>query len=254
MKITNSVAIVTGANRGIGASLVRALAARGARRVYAAARRPESLPMTAGPHHNVIVPLALDVTSTTQIATAAATAPDVTLLVNNAGILTRGGILDADPDDIERELAVNFLGLLRTTRAFVSLIEANGGGAVVNLLSVLALAPMPSTAMYCAAKAAADSATRSLRAEAAARNITVHGVYPAFVDTDMAAGINADKADPAQVAEAIVDGIETGNREHDARPGGRQPMAGLDRRPPQPRPALRRRLNKPGRRRTARPH
>ena len=210
MKITNCVALVTGANRGIGASLVRALADRGACRVYAAARRPESLPEIAAPHRDVIVPLALDVTSTAQIAAAADAAPDVTLLVNNAGILTRGGVLDADPDDIERELAVNFLGLLRTTRAFVPRIEANGGGAVVNLLSVLALAPAPATAAYCAAKAAADSVTRSLRAETAGRNITVHGVYPAYVDTDMAVGIDVDKADPGQVAEAILDGVERG--------------------------------------------
>ena len=100
--------------------------------------------------------------------------------------------------------------MLRTTRAFVPVIEANGGGAVVNLLSVLALAPMPGAAAYSAAKAAADSATRSLRAEAASRNITVHGVYPAFVDTDMVARIDAEKADPADVATATLDAVEQG--------------------------------------------
>jgi short-subunit dehydrogenase len=166
--------------------------------------------MASGPHHDVIVPLTLDVTDVEQITAAAAAAPDVTLLINNAGILTRGGILDADPDDIKRELAVNFLGPLTIARVFVPLIEANGGGAVVNLLSVLALAPMPSTAAYSAAKAAIDSATRSLRAQTAARNVTVHGVYPAFVDTAMAAAINAAKADPAQVADAVVDAVEQG--------------------------------------------
>jgi NAD(P)-dependent dehydrogenase (short-subunit alcohol dehydrogenase family) len=210
MKIANAVVVVTGANRGIGASLVRELAARGARRVYAAARRPDSLPSVEAAYHGVIVPLILDVTDPAEIAAAAEAAPDVTLLINNAGIMTRGSVLDADLDDVERELAVNFLGPLRTARAFVPLIEANGGGAVVNLLSVLALAPAPSTAAYCAAKAAADSATRSLRAQVAARNITVHGVYPAFVDTDMAAGIDTAKADPADVARATLDAVEQG--------------------------------------------
>lgn len=210
MKIANAVAVVTGANRGIGASLVRELAARGARRVYAAARRPDSLPPVEAPYHGVIVPLILDVTDPAEVAAAADTAPDATLLINNAGIMTRGSVLDAGLDDVERELAVNFLGPLRTARAFVPLIEANGGGAVVNLLSVLALAPTPSTAAYCAAKAAADSATRSLRAQVAARNITVHGVYPAFVDTDMAAGIDTAKADPADVARATLDAVEQG--------------------------------------------
>ncbi|HEX6519049.1 MAG TPA: SDR family oxidoreductase [Streptosporangiaceae bacterium] len=210
MKIANAVAVVTGANRGIGASLVRELAARGARRVYAAARHPDSLPPVEAANHGIIVPLILDVTDPAEVAAAADAAPDVTLLINNAGIMTRGSVLDADLDDIERELAVNFLGPLRTARAFVPLIEANGGGAVVNLLSVLALAPAPSTAAYCAAKAAADSATRSLRAQVAARNITVHGVYPAFVDTDMAAGIDTAKADPADVARATLDAVEQG--------------------------------------------
>ncbi len=210
MKITNAVAVVTGANRGIGASLVRELTARGAGRVYASARHPGSLPKMRAPHQDIVVPLALDVTDPAQVAAAADTASDVTLLINNAGILTRGGALDADPADIERELAVNFLGMLRTTRAFVPLIEKNGGGAVVNLLSVLAFAPMPSAAAYSAAKAAADSATRSLRAQLSARNITVHGVYPAFVDTDMTVGIDAEKADPADVAKAILDAVEQG--------------------------------------------
>jgi NAD(P)-dependent dehydrogenase (short-subunit alcohol dehydrogenase family) len=208
MKIANAVALVTGANRGIGASLVRELTARGAARVYAAARHPGTLAAAGAASQDVIVPLTLDVTDPAQVAAAAAAAPDVTLLINNAGILTSGGFLDASPDDIERELAVNFLGMLRTTRAFVPAIEGNGGGAVVNLLSVLALAPMPGAAAYSAAKAAADSATRSLRAEAAARNITVHGVYPAFVDTDMTAHIDAEKADPADVARATLDAVE----------------------------------------------
>jgi NAD(P)-dependent dehydrogenase (short-subunit alcohol dehydrogenase family) len=210
MKIANSVALVTGANRGIGASLVRELATRSAARVYATARHPGTLPAIEAPYEDVIVPLTLDVTDPAQVTAAAAAAPDVTLLINNAGILTPGGILDASPDDLERELAVNFFGVLRTTRAFVPVIEANGGGAVVNLLSVLALAPMPKAAAYSAAKAAADSATRSLRAEVASRNITVHGVYPAFVDTGMAAHIDAEKADPADVAKATLDAVEQG--------------------------------------------
>ena len=211
MKIADAVALVTGANRGIGASLVRELAARGAGRVYAAARQPAALPGAAPGHRDIIVPLPLDVTDPLQVKAAAAAAPDVTLLVNNAGTLSPGSVLAADLDDIEHEMAVNFLGVLRVTRAFAPLIEANGGGAVINLLSVLALAPQPSIAGYCASKAAADSATRSLRAELAHRNITVHGIYPAFVDTDMAAGVDAEKADPSDVAKAIVDAVEQGN-------------------------------------------
>jgi NAD(P)-dependent dehydrogenase (short-subunit alcohol dehydrogenase family) len=210
MKIADSVALVTGANRGIGASLARELADRGAGRVYAAARQPAALPQAAPRHRGVMVPLALDVTDPSQVRAAAAAAPDVTLLVNNAGTLAPGGVLDADLDGIEREMAVNFFGVLRMARAFAPMIEANGGGAVVNMISVLAPAPYPASAGYCATKAAADSATRALRAELAPRGITVHGVYPSFVDTDMTARVDAEKASPADVAKAVADALEQG--------------------------------------------
>jgi NAD(P)-dependent dehydrogenase (short-subunit alcohol dehydrogenase family) len=124
VKIADATALVTGANRGIGASLVRELIARGARRVYATARHPEALPKPAALHRDIVVPVALDITDPAQINTAAATAADVTLLVNNAGSHTQGSVLDAHLDDIAYEMAVNFFGTLRMTRAFAPLTGA----------------------------------------------------------------------------------------------------------------------------------
>ncbi|MFF5209282.1 SDR family oxidoreductase [Streptosporangium sp. NPDC000396] len=206
MKINDSVVLVTGANRGIGARLVDELLRRGAAKVYAAARRPESL----GVHDDRVVPVELDITDDVQIAAAAKLAGDVDLLVNNAGVLGFGGILDIGLDVLERDLAVNYLGTLKTTRAFVPVIEGNGGGAIVNVLTIIALAPMRAMAGYCASKAAADSMTRALRAEVTGRGIAVHGVYPAGVDTEMLAGVVGPKADPAEVARLILDGVEAG--------------------------------------------
>lgn len=208
MKIENCVALVTGANRGIGARLVEELLRRGARRVYACARNPETLPDLGGS----VVPVTLDITDSAQVQAAAALAGDVELLINNAGVLAFGNVLDTDLELVERDLAVNYVGTLKAVRGFVPVIEGNGGGAIANVLTVVALAPIPGMAAYCASKAAADLMTRALRREVAGRGIDVHGIYPAGVDTDMLAGVEGPKADPAEVAQLIIDGIEAGVR------------------------------------------
>lgn len=141
---------------------------------------------------------------------AAKLAGDLTLLVNNAGILAVGAVLDADPADIERDLRTNYLGTLRVTRAFVPAIEANGGGGVLNVLTLIALAPAGSLAGYSASKAAAHSMTQSLRASLRPRGIEVYGAYPGGIDTDMSAGIETIKSAPEDVAAGILDGITAG--------------------------------------------
>lgn len=213
MQIRESVALVTGANRGIGARFVAQLVDRGARRVYAAARRPETLEALVASAPDRIVPLRLDITNVDEVAAAARTAADVTLLVNNAGVLAFGGPLDGDLEMAERDMAVNYLGTLKVTRGFVPVIEANGGGAVANVLTIVGFAPMPALGGYCASKAAAHCLTQALRGQVAGKRITVHGVYPAGVDTDMLAGVEVTKADPADVVRAALDGLEAGDEE-----------------------------------------
>jgi len=213
MQIKDSVALVTGANRGIGARFVAQLLARGAGRVYATARRPETLePLVAGAPDRV-VPLRLDVTDVDQIAAAARIATDVNLLVNNAGVLSFGGPLDADVALAEHDMAVNYFGTLKATRGFVPVIEANGGGAVLNVLTIVGFAPMTALGGYCASKAAAHCLTQAVRGQVAGKKITVHGVYPAGVDTDMLAGVDFPKADPADVVHAALEGLEAGDEE-----------------------------------------
>jgi NAD(P)-dependent dehydrogenase (short-subunit alcohol dehydrogenase family) len=210
MKLTNSVVLVTGASRGIGRALVRAFIDAGARKVYAAARRPQDLAATVAIAPDRIVPLTLDVTDRAQIALAPTLAPDITVLVNNAGVLDFGSVLEAPVEAVERNLAVNLYGPLLTTRALAPVLAANGGGAVVNVLSVVALASMPGLAAYNISKAALQSATQSLRATLRPQGISVHGVYPGPVDTDMAADIPLAKTSPADVARAVVAGVEAG--------------------------------------------
>jgi NAD(P)-dependent dehydrogenase (short-subunit alcohol dehydrogenase family) len=204
--IEGSVALVTGANRGLGAHLVEQLHQRGAARVYATARRHQRLEAEAG--REGIVPLALDVEDQRSVDAAASAATDVNLLVNNAGVLAFGGALEVDFELLERDMRVNYLGMLRVTRAFAPIIESNGGGAVLNVLSLLALAPRPGLAAYCASKAAADSATQGLRVTLAPRGIRVHASYPGRIDTEMIARIEAEKAAPSDVAAGLLDGLE----------------------------------------------
>jgi NAD(P)-dependent dehydrogenase (short-subunit alcohol dehydrogenase family) len=205
--ITGSVALVTGANRGLGARIVAGLLERGAARVYATARVLGSLDGVMGER---VVPLALDIDDDASVAAAALAAPDVNLLINNAGVLSFGGVLDLDLAAAERDLRTNYLGTLRATRGFVPVIERNGGGAIANVITIIALAPMGGMAGYCASKAAEHSMTQALRAELRPRGIEVHGAYPGGIDTDMLAGVEAAKAAPEVVAARILDGIAKG--------------------------------------------
>ena len=206
MQLTSATALITGANRGIGRALLDQLLASGPRRIYATARTADEAQKLAGIDSRV-VGLELDVTDPTQIAAAAARAGDVTLLVNNAGVLDFGSFLDAKRPQIDRNFATNFYGTLDMTRAFVPVLEKNGGGTVVNLLTLVALASMPGLSVYNASKAAAWSMTQSWRASLAGKNIKVMGVFPGAVDTQMLAGVEMPKTPAADVARAIVQGI-----------------------------------------------
>lgn len=205
MNLENSVALVTGANRGLGAHLVRELLRAGAATVYATSRTPGAIP--ADPR---VRPLLLDITDPDSAAAAAAAARDVTVLVNNAGVLAPASVLDADFGSVERELHTNYLGTLRVSQAFAPVLERNAPAAVVNVLTLIALAPAGSMAGYSASKAAAHSMTQALRAELRDRGVEVLGAYPGGIDTDMVAGIDAVKAPPQVVAERIVAALAAG--------------------------------------------
>lgn len=211
MKLTNVTAIVTGANRGMGAILVRDLLAGGARKVCAGARSVDSLVDVVALDPSRVVPLRLDITNADDVALAVQAAGDVTMLVNNAGYAARGTALNADFDDAAASMDVNYFGTLRTIRGFVPVLEQNGGGAIVTILSMLSLAPISGVATYSASKAALESVTQSMRSDLASRGIDTHAVYQALVDTEMAKGIELPKADPKSVVAAVLAGVEAGD-------------------------------------------
>jgi NAD(P)-dependent dehydrogenase (short-subunit alcohol dehydrogenase family) len=210
MKIDGSVALVTGANRGLGHRLVAELLQAGAAKVYVTARNPDAVPpdVAADRHTHV---MRLDVTDQASVDAAAAIATDVNLLVNNAGALGFGGVLDGDLELFERDLAVNYLGALRVARAFAPILENNAPAAIANVLTLIALAPVAPMAGYSASKAAAHSMTQALRGAVRKHGIEVFGIYAGGIDTDMLAGIVADKAAPELVASRILAGIQAGN-------------------------------------------
>ncbi|MFF5932167.1 SDR family oxidoreductase [Streptomyces sp. NPDC012508] len=204
MELKDSVAVVTGANRGLGRHLAEQLLQRGAK-VYAAARRPETVDLPGA------VPLQLDVTDAESIRSAAGIASDATLLVNNAGISTSTPLIAGDLDAVSREMETNFFGPLAVTRAFAPVLERNGGGSVLNVLSVLSWLHPAGLGSYAAAKAAAWAMTGAAREELAPRGITVSALHVAYMDTDMAAAVPAEqKTDPAEVAAQALLGIEAG--------------------------------------------
>jgi NAD(P)-dependent dehydrogenase (short-subunit alcohol dehydrogenase family) len=208
MDIEGSVALVTGANRGIGASFCRALLERGAATVYAGARDTSRVRMDG------VEPVQLDVTSDVDIRAAAERCGDVTLLVNNAGIGTDTAALADDAIEKTREeFETNVFGLLSTSQAFAPILGANGGGAIVNVLSASSWVSLPGTAAYCASKAASWSLTNSLRLELHAQRTQVLALHMGYVDTDKTAHITAPKMSPDDVANQALTGLESGAHE-----------------------------------------
>ncbi|MBV8734011.1 MAG: SDR family NAD(P)-dependent oxidoreductase [Solirubrobacterales bacterium] len=210
MKIRGASVVVTGAGGGLGTCLIHELLRRGAVRVYAGGRTEESSRDAVEIDPEVVSPMVLDITSESDAAAAAATASDANLVFNNAGVIAFGAPLEVDLSAVEHDFRTNVIGTLRVTQAFAPVLEANGGGTIVNTLSLLSLAPVTGMSPYCASKAAAHSFTQSLRHELAARGIAVLGVYPGPMDTPMLAGVKAPKARPEAVAKSILDAVEAG--------------------------------------------
>ncbi|WP_329262968.1 SDR family oxidoreductase [Streptomyces sp. NBC_01478] len=217
--IEGSVVLVTGGSRGIGRALVEALYERGAKKVYATARDPKTVT------HPDAVPLALEVSDPASVAAAAEQAQDVTIVINNAGAAVNANFLDSPVEDIRREFETNFYGPLLVTRAFVPIIERNGGGHILNFHSVLSWVGIAGS--YSASKAAFWSQTNSLRLDLKPRGIEVTGLHVGYVDTDMAAHVDGPKSTPESVAAQALDGIESGAFEVLADDLTRQVKAGL---------------------------
>jgi NAD(P)-dependent dehydrogenase (short-subunit alcohol dehydrogenase family) len=211
--LDGAVALVTGANRGIGAAFVSGLLAAGAKRVYAAARDPQTLAGLAQSDARV-VPIALDIADDISVQEAAARLGDVDLVVNNAGVLLGGRLIAAaDLSAARQEMEVNYFGLLRMSRAFAPILAANGGGTLINLLSILSRMASPAGGGYSASKAAALSLTQAVRAELHSQGTRVIGVLPGFVDTAMAEGVSAPKIQPSEVVRATLDALLTDQEE-----------------------------------------
>jgi NAD(P)-dependent dehydrogenase (short-subunit alcohol dehydrogenase family) len=215
MNIANKTILITGANRGIGRALVNEALLRGAKKVYAGTRN--ALP-NVDPR---VTPLTLDVTSVSEIQRAADEVDTLDVLINNAGVAMYDDLSNSNV--IEQHLAVNLLGMLKVTRAFLPLLERSKG-AIVNNLSLAALAPLPMIPAYSISKAAAFNMTQSLRALLAGQGVTVHAVFLGPIDTDMTRGLEIPKASPESAALGILDGLEKG--EEDIFPDhASQPMA-----------------------------
>jgi NAD(P)-dependent dehydrogenase (short-subunit alcohol dehydrogenase family) len=204
MNIANKTVLITGANRGIGRALVDEALKRGAKRVYAGTRNGLQN------SDKRVTSLTLDVTSISQIRRAAGEVGSLDVLINNAGVAIYDDLSKSDV--IEQHLAVNLLGSLRVTRAFLPLLR-HSKGAIVNNLSLLAFAPLPIIPAYSISKAAALSMTQSLRAQLTGQGVTVHAVFLGPIDTDMNRGLEIPKASPESAAQGIFDGLEKGEED-----------------------------------------
>jgi len=214
--IAGKTALVTGANRGIGEAVVDALVAAGAKKVYAAARNSADVAPLVARHGNRVVALQLDVTNNAHIAAAVAAAPDVQLLVNNAGFAGMMGSNFTDPQWIaagRKEMDVNYFGTFAVIQAFAPVLERNGGGAIANLASVASFANFPMLLSYSVSKAAVHSLTQGTRMLLGAQSTKVFGIYPGPIDTRMAEGLEMPKTSPADCASAIVAGIKAGTED-----------------------------------------
>ncbi|KQP47581.1 SDR family oxidoreductase [Pseudorhodoferax sp. Leaf274] len=208
MRLDNATVFITGANRGIGQAFAREALARGARKVYAAARDPASITLAG------VEPVALDVTRPEQVAAAAARCGDVTLLVNNAGIALMGDFLaDGAVEAARTQLEANYFGPLLLARAFAPVLKANGGGAILNVLSIASWISSPMLAVYGSSKSAAWSLTNGLRHALRGQGTQVLGLHMGFVDTDLTRGIDGPKSTPEEIVRAALDGLAAGAEE-----------------------------------------
>lgn len=208
MHVKGATALVTGANRGLGAAFVRGLLADGATTVYGAARS------ALRPEQEGVVPVTLDITDATQVAAAAARLTDVDLVINNAGVYHAATALgDGLVDALRADLETNLFGTLAVSRAFAPALVANGGGALVNVLSVASWRPLPEFAAYATSKAAAWSVTNSLRMALRPSGTLVVAVHSGYIDTDMAATVTAPKVAPDEVVAQVLRAIERGDEE-----------------------------------------
>ncbi|QKW05130.1 SDR family oxidoreductase [Streptomyces sp. NA04227] len=221
MQIEGSVALVTGANRGFGEQVAKALLERGASKVYAAARKPGTIRLEG------VVPIQLDITDPAAVQSAAEQAPDVNLLINNAGDTHKAGLAEGELAAFRTSMDTHVFGTLDVSRTFAPVLARNGGGAMLNVLSILSWYVFPGFAGYCAAKAAAWSLTNSLRLHLADQKTLVTALHVAYMDTDMTKGMEVPKSDPAEVAKLALDGIEAGQFEIFADDLTKQVKAGL---------------------------
>lgn len=207
-KYTNKTVLVSGANRGIGAATVRELLKTDVAKIYAGARKLDSLPDFGDAR---VVPLQLDITDDASVKAAAETAKDVDILLNNAGTAVFANFLDSPTGLIEGDMNTNYYGTLRVIRAFTPQLVAKGGTTIANVVSVVGLTSAPGLAGYSASKAALQSLTQTLRVTLKGQGVEVLGIYPGPIDTDMARDIPMDKATPEHAAVEIVKGIAAGD-------------------------------------------
>ncbi|MEO8157729.1 MAG: SDR family oxidoreductase [Betaproteobacteria bacterium] len=219
MKVAGAVALVTGSNRGIGRAFIDALIRRGAKKVYATARDASILADLGAKYGDKVHILSLDITRPAQVAAAVSMAGDVTLLINNAGINRHQALVAAAAlDSAREEIDTNYFGTLSMCRAFAPVLHRNGGGTIVNMLSILSRVSLPADGSLCASKAAALSMTQGVRAELSKQHTRVIGVMPGAVDTDMARDFQGPKDAPIDIANAALDAVESGTE--DVYPGG----------------------------------
>jgi NAD(P)-dependent dehydrogenase (short-subunit alcohol dehydrogenase family) len=227
MKLHNAVVFITGANRGIGLAFAKEALARGARKVYAGVRDPSTVTLPG------VQAVRLDVTNPQEVAAAAARCGDVTVLVNNAGIATLGGFMaEGSEASARHQLETNFFGPLRLTQAFAPVLAANGGGAVLNVLSVASWINRPLLGVYGATKSAAWALTNGLRHELREQGTQVLGMHVGFVDTDLTKGIDMPKSTPDVVVSRTFDALEAGKEEVLADEITQQVKLGLNAEPP----------------------